>query len=312
MHRFRTALATALATSALMLGLVACGGAEAENDAPASDTASQATMAENYLDLASESGPAFAVSSWSIAGEGWKTEVTNAYDDAGNLTSQETVSSQPNTQTSQTASYTYAENLLTQREATMRIGDVASVVSLTYGTPSFESEGEEIELSYTGNGEDAASGLSYEWKTTYDLEQNGLSLAEWIEQSTVSVPVLNEDGSRSDAEPTEIATNQSVTFDADGRASHVENTITGATLELELAYREDTLDVSGDVRETWSIQTNEQGLITQAERGDGVVISIAYAELASPTNFNRALARCSGGQALVNALTLSLATGLLD
>ena len=310
MARARSILATVLVAFAFALGLSACGNAAPEEAAAGDDAQIAATTAQTYLNLASETGSAWAVSSWSIAGEGWKTEVTNTYDSAGNLTSQETVGTQPNTMTSQTLHYTYDKNALVSREAEMRLGDVASTIALSYAQPSYTSADGEDVLSYTGTGTDETSGIAYEWETSYHLADNGTTLAEVAEQSTVSVPgAEGEDGSA--GEPTEIATSQATDFDSSGRATHAENTITGATLTLELAYGEDRLDVSGDVSETWSIQENDQGLITQAERGDGVVISIAYAELPTPTNFSRALARCSGGQALVNALTLSLATGLL-
>ena len=311
MARARSILATVLVAFAFALGLAACGNAETEDDAGGDDAQIAATTAQTYLNLASETGSAWAVSSWSIAGEGWKTEVTNTYDSAGNLTSQETVGTQPNTMTSQTLHYTYDKNALVSREAEMRLGDVASTIALSYAQPSLASADGTDVLSYAGTGTDESSGIAYDWESTYSLADNGATLVEWIEQSTVSVPGdVNEDDST--GEPTEIITSQAMDFDADGRAIHAENTITGATLALELSYGEERLDVGGDVRETWTLQTNDQGLITQASRDDGVVISIAYAELATPTNFNRALARCSGGQALVNALTLSLATGVLN
>ncbi len=311
MHRFRATLAVALAALALACGLAACANAGQVDEQSGSDTQITSTNAQNYLGLSTETGSAQAVASWSISGPDWSTQVTNTYDSTGNLTSQETVSTQPTTQTSQTVRYTYANHLLTTREATIDVGDMTSMIDVAYEAPSYETENENAELTYTGSGADDASGLSYVWESTYDLENHGLTLVKWIEQSTVTVPTNpGEESAEENPETTEIATSQTVDFDADGRATHLENTITGATLELDLAYSEDALTVSGDMGETWTLQVNDQGLITQAQNGD-LTITIAYTELATPTNFNRALAKCSAGQAIVNALTLSLATGLL-
>ena len=313
--RTRRLIPAAFAAIAFALALGACG-APAATETPeggvetTESTATLPTTTKEYLDLSSETGSAWAVSAWSVTGDGWSTEATNTYDDAGNLTSQRTVGRQPGSESTQTVTYTYTDNLLVKRDATMGIAGVESTIGGEYGEPEFIVDGETAELIYTGYGDDGESGLSYVWESAYSLEDDGLSVEEWAEDSKVSVPgATDAEGESPDSETTDITMNQTVVFDAEGRATRIDSNVNGADISLTLTYADGTLGVAGDQEETWTYETNSDGLITKLTKDD-TTIELSYTELKAPTNFNRALAKTSSGQAIVYALTASIASQL--